>query len=213
MSFSTGIIGTFMTDIITVTRISAGVHVNGLFVKGSAVDVTVSDADIDDTLDTITITAHGLVDEQGPVYLTTADTLPAGLSEDTPYWVVFVDDDTISLSATQGGAVIDITDSGTDDMTLASTFTVRACVQPATGLQRVTGGRDMFSKSDGEHVDDVRVMFVATELYTRMPDYEADEVTLEGGQWVVFRVEKWPLVIPANIHYRVVLTRLNSGAS
>lgn len=211
MSFSTEIIEAFLTDILPVTRVSAGTYVDGIFVKGGAINAT--STIIDDATDTITITAHGLLDEQGPLYLTTDDTLPGGLDTSTPYWVIFVDVNTIRLSATQGGSAVDIVDTGAGTLTLSSTFTVRACVQPATGLQRVTGGRDMLSKVDGEHVDDVRVIYVATELYTRRPDYEDDEVTLEGSQWVVFRVEPWPLVLPENKHYRAVVTRLNLGTS
>ncbi len=211
MAFGFDIVSTFLTDYLPVTRMSAGVFVDGIFIKGSSIDFDVDD--VDETANTLTITAHGLTDEQGPVYLTTDGALPEELSTDTPYWVIVIDDDTIKLSETQGGSAIDITDPGSGTITLTNTFLIPACVQPAAGLQRVVGGRDMLSKVDGEHVDDVRVIYTATELFTRTPDYEADEITLEGSQWVVFRVEKWFLITEANTHYKVVITRLVSGAS
>ena len=117
--------------------------------------------------------------------------------------------DVLTVSRTAAGAPVD----GIWIKPASTTFTIQACVQPAHGLQRVTGGRDMSSKTDGEHVDDVRVIYTSTQLHTRTPDYEPDEVTLEDGQWVVIRVEKWFLVQAVNTHYQVLVTRLNLGAS
>lgn len=66
--------------------------------------------------DQLTVTAHGLVDEQ-IVRLSTTDTLPAGLSTGTDYYVIYVDANTIKLATTRANAIagtpIDITDAGT----------------------------------------------------------------------------------------------------
>lgn len=64
------------------------------------------------TTDTITSAGHGL--SNGDVLLlTTSDTLPAGLSADTPYYVINSATDTFQLSTTSGGSAVDITDTGT----------------------------------------------------------------------------------------------------
>jgi len=62
--------------------------------------------------DVITAAGHGLSDAQ-IVRLTTTDTLPAGLSTGTDYYVRDATADTLQLSAIAGGAAIDITDAGT----------------------------------------------------------------------------------------------------
>lgn len=62
--------------------------------------------------DTCTSTAHGL--SNGDVLLlTTSNTLPTGLSLATPYYVINKTNDTFELSASSGGAAVDITGTGT----------------------------------------------------------------------------------------------------
>ena len=65
------------------------------------------------TTDIITMTAHGY--EVGDVLqFSTTDTLPAGLSTSTDYYVISVPSaNTFKVSATQGGTTVDITDTGT----------------------------------------------------------------------------------------------------
>lgn len=63
--------------------------------------------------DTLTAPGHSLVNnDQVRVMAIPGATLPAGLSAGTTYFVVNVSGDTFQLSATQGGAAIDITASG-----------------------------------------------------------------------------------------------------
>eukprot|EP00913_Durusdinium_trenchii_P028459 g26687.t1 len=59
-----------------------------------------------------TSSAHGLSDTDA-VLLTTSDTLPAGLSVDTVYFIRDKTSTTFKLAATSGGSAIDITDAGT----------------------------------------------------------------------------------------------------
>ncbi len=47
------------------------------------------------------------------VYLTSTTTLPAGLAEETAYYVINADADSIQLSLTYGGSAVSITDTGT----------------------------------------------------------------------------------------------------
>lgn len=64
------------------------------------------------TTDIFTSNAHGLTNED-KVQLTTATTLPAGLSLATSYYVITATTNTFQLSATPNGSAIDITDAGT----------------------------------------------------------------------------------------------------
>jgi hypothetical protein len=56
-------------------------------------------------------TDHCLVNNQ-PVILSTTKKLPAPLAEDTVYYVIVVDDDTIELESSIGGGAITLTDDG-----------------------------------------------------------------------------------------------------
>lgn len=91
------------------------------------------------------------------------------------------------------------------------TTTIVACVQPATGLQRVVGGRDMRSMVDGEEVYDVRVLWTETLLVERLGDRDGDHVTIDGREFRVFRVERWDLAEVT--YYHVVLTLIAQGGS
>lgn len=63
--------------------------------------------------DTITAPAHGLANDQRVrVLACPGAVIPTGLSEDTTYFVISVATDTFQLSATQGGAAVNITASG-----------------------------------------------------------------------------------------------------
>jgi len=72
--------------------------------------------------DVVTAAGHALTTGQ-PVRLTTTDTLPAGLSANTTYWVHYISADTFTLHTTNAGAVadsgkVDITDTGTGTHTV-----------------------------------------------------------------------------------------------
>lgn len=77
-------------------------------VKGFA---TCNAADV--TANTITSSAHGLVNtDRVMVFNVFAETLPAGLTEGTIYFVVGATTDTFQVSLTSGGAAVDITGIG-----------------------------------------------------------------------------------------------------
>lgn len=99
------------------------------------------------------------------------------------------------------------------------TFIVEASVQPATGMQRVVGGRDMRADEQGQHVFDVRQLFTPTQLFTRdaqaTPPVEADQIiNYRGGIWTVVRAEEWEGPDgPEDLYYRVMITKETRGAS
>jgi len=67
---------------------------------------------VDTTEDTITIPDHGYADNDVTQF-TTSGGLPAGLSLATNYYVIVVNKDTIKVSASYGGAAVNLTTQGT----------------------------------------------------------------------------------------------------
>jgi hypothetical protein len=67
--------------------------------------------------DVFTLVAHGLTDGDR-IRVSSATTLPAGLAAATDYWVRDAATDTFKVSATNGGAAVNVTDTGTGVHTL-----------------------------------------------------------------------------------------------
>jgi hypothetical protein len=67
---------------------------------------------VDAGTDTITVASHGFAN--GDLVDFSATTLPGGISEDTKYYVINKATDTFQISATEGGAAIDITSNGSE---------------------------------------------------------------------------------------------------
>jgi hypothetical protein len=78
------------------------------------------------TTDTITAPAHGAVADDRVLFMKGGSvSLPAGLTEGTVYWVRSgPTTDTLTVSATQGGAAVDITAAGSGVMYVLNGFTV-----------------------------------------------------------------------------------------
>ena len=91
---------------------AAGNYLGYAPINGSVKGFATCDA-ADVTANTITSSAHGLANtDRVRVYNVFAETLPAGLTEGTLYFVVGAATDTFQLSLTSGGAAIDITAIG-----------------------------------------------------------------------------------------------------
>lgn len=77
-------------------------------------------ADVNTTLDRITLPAHGFTTGVKGQF-TTDGTLPSGLSTLTDYWIIRIDDDTISVADSlidaEAGAVVLINSQGTGNHT------------------------------------------------------------------------------------------------
>lgn len=73
----------------------------------------------------LTANAHGLLTGDGPVRVSSDNTLPAGLAAATDYYVVRLDADTFSLATSRAnayaGSVVTTTDAGTGTHTLSDT--------------------------------------------------------------------------------------------
>lgn len=87
----------------------------------------INDAPVVCTVDTVTDkilkTAHGILNDR-VVYFTTTGTLPAPLTDTTPYYVVNKTNDDFKISLSEGGVAIDITSTGTGTLSyiLAAEF-------------------------------------------------------------------------------------------
>ncbi len=86
-----------------------------------------------------------------------------------------------------------------------------ASIQPATGMQRVVGGRDMRADEQGQFTVDVRVLYSYVELKVREDGVDPDQIAFEGGTWVVVRAERW--VLNNQTIFRSLITRETLGAS
>lgn len=75
--------------------------------------------------DILTKVAHGMLTGAGPYYVSTSSALPAGLTVNTPYWVIRIDDDSFKLATSaanaSAGTAIDITTAGTGTQTVVRT--------------------------------------------------------------------------------------------
>lgn len=90
-----------------------------------------------------------------------------------------------------------------------TTLNVPVAIEPATGMQRVVGGRDMRSTEQNEFTSDVRQFFTRTKMFPRTNTNDPDVITYDGSSWTVFRVEPW--TIDGETFYRCTMTRQTLG--
>ncbi len=91
---------------------SGGASANTGVVNFAVVESDNGTVTVDAGTDVFTSNGHGLADDEAVVF-TTTDTLPAGLSANTPYFVRDSTTNTFKVSATKGGSAVDVTDTGT----------------------------------------------------------------------------------------------------
>lgn len=90
-----------------------------------------------------------------------------------------------------------------------TTFDIVASVQPAFNMNRIIGGRDLQHTEQGQYTTNVRLLFTITELFTRRPGFDPDEISIDGSTWTVTRVEKWDHT--GRVHYKVVVSEALHG--
>lgn len=113
-------------------------NVGGVVCTGNTVATTASDMGIvvahpgavafsgwtaDAGTDTLTKSSHGLYDGTR-VEISSTGSVPTGLSTSTTYYVVSATTNTVQLSATYGGAAIDLTDAGSGTISLTTRYTM-----------------------------------------------------------------------------------------
>ena len=98
---------------------------------------------VDDTLDTLTITAHGLVTGMGPAQMDSSGAVPGGAVRGQSYFIIVLDANTVQLALTEDGDPVDLTSAGTGTITL-TVSTVSDSVLTRTDLELVeTGDREV----------------------------------------------------------------------
>jgi len=70
---------------------------------------TCLDAGLVTATDVITTGSHGFVDEEAVHYVSSAGNVMTGLTDNTTYYIRYIDADTFTLAATAGGAKLDLT--------------------------------------------------------------------------------------------------------
>lgn len=116
--------------IITVKAATVGTAGNAITTTVTGTGVTVEQATlaggianaIDGTAFTITIPSHGFSEGLKVNYDVSAGTTVDNLVDNTDYWVLVVDENTIQLAATDGGAAIEV--AAADDAIGGGTFTL-----------------------------------------------------------------------------------------
>lgn len=121
------------------------------YANGGIVNKATATVTANTTLDRLNWTAHGL-SVNDPVLVSTTGTMPAPLVAGTTYYVSVVTTNTVELSATVGGATINLTTAGTGVLTAISPVEV---VTPysAVGLWSVQYAQsaDILYMADGLH--------------------------------------------------------------
>lgn len=188
-----GVIARFKTGTYTVTRLPDGEYVDGEYVlpdNAIELDVTV----IDDLIATLTVPAHDLDTGDGPFHLVLAypnlpelELLPEGLSIDTEYYAIVLDDDTIQLALSEDDAADEIFVEfvGTQIFAISSTrFQRDMCIQPATG-------RTLDALPEEDRTGEDKLIFIDIPLRTRMLGQEPDSVEIKGEAYTVTASEEW----------------------
>lgn len=124
--------------------------------------------------DTLTATAHGRSNGDGPVQLDSSGTLPAPLASSTDYWLIVVDANTLKLADSYvhtGGqqplgvgnpvTPIDLTTTGSGSITISSTADTvpagREIIRRAQGFREMTIHFECFAQ-EGKGYDAMRIL-------------------------------------------------------
>jgi hypothetical protein len=99
-------------------------HMGYIYHEGSTV-LTIATSDVTTGTDTITATAHGLLDGEKVVYAANGGTVMAGLADGVRYFIVNKATNSFKLAATAGGSAINITGTGNSAQTLTVSNEVR----------------------------------------------------------------------------------------
>jgi len=102
---------------------------------------TIATSAVNTSNDTITITAHGFTTGTSLLYDDASGTVLTGLTDNTTYYAIIVDEDTIKLATSSGnataGTAINLTGAGNNSQTLATALNTVTITDTAHGL--VTG--------------------------------------------------------------------------
>lgn len=137
------------------------------------------------TTDIITATAHGLKDGD-KVQFTTSGVLPAGLSLTTDYYVIKLTADTFKVTASLGGAFVDITGTGSGTHTCVLKAKIVFC-QNFVKLRlsiNTSGSANMtmkFATSNMDGVPDFNAAQSKTNRWDYVGVYDQQDGSFIGG--------------------------------
>jgi hypothetical protein len=139
--------------------------------------------------ETLTKAAHGLQTGDGPVQLTTDDTLPTGWAEDTDYYAIRVDANTLKLAATRSAAIagtaVAIDDDGTGTHTLTATASCTRPTVAADGINTDSGGAG------------TNTLAADTLISLTLSADDADRIFAGGDELLLVAAEKGAATLPA----------------
>jgi hypothetical protein len=168
--------------------------------------------------DLVTSAAHGFTGGE-LVQLTTATTLPAGLSLATNYYVINPTTDTFQLSVAPGGSAVDITDTGTG----AHTLHVKGRIVYVGDWEHLNLSLNFIStptmavKFQGSHAIDAP-NFNAAQAYTNRWDYldvtdEQNGTSVDGDTGVACAGTADDRLFSVSVKGLTYLTAITSGWS
>ena len=85
--------------------------------------------------------------------------------------------------------------------TAAAETTLSAVVM---SIQPVNG-TDIQALPEGQHSENTRKVYTNTELFTRTPTNDPDEIVIDSERWVVITVERWEAF--GDVHYKAFAAR------
>lgn len=136
-------------------------------------------ADVNAGTDTLTLTAHGLLND-APIQFSSDGTLPAGLSSNVVYFASAVTADTLQVSASIGGAALDITDTGAAE----STHTLLSAFDGINGYEDymvVDVARKMLDKEESDSrpfiAEKERIIFELEQISKHRDSGEPEQMT------------------------------------
>ena len=135
-------------------------------------------------------TGHGLLTGDGPIQLTTTGTLPAELSLETDYWIVFVGVNAYSLATSQAnalaGTVVAFTDNGAGTHTVTGTDTES---NPDNRSQRLHWAL-LGSLNDGSTINvDVQEAYIERAQHNPVMKYYAVIATETNTETITVRLD------------------------
>ncbi len=114
--------------------------ISGLLHVTASVAQTFAPADVDISAETITINAHGIAETQSVAFSNSGGTLPTGLAVNTVYYAKDVTANTFKVSATAGGAAVNISAIGSGTHTVTTVHVVRLASGGSGALGTGTSG-------------------------------------------------------------------------
>ena len=150
---------------------------------------TVATSAVDTSANTITITDHGFVANQEVHYKANGGTAIAGLTDETTFFVKTVASaNAFTLSATEGGALIDITGTGNNAQTVSGTSTKAFTITEAFGESTNSGSSCTVTRppisGDGTVIDASVFGITSAESLGGVDNVASIAVNEDGARYV-----------------------------